>query len=209
MRTLIQTAIAYFVLSGTIGFAQVPEFFNEDTTTTHQLSLACQAQHMQPRRIVIVVPKNRQDRLKEQDIFAAALAKQLTASGISAVVSKQRICDQTLPVQRGVFDERHLIRMAKDYRADAVLYSDVRSVGAYRPMNFASTVLLVDTNQAIALASLDSTLDLSRPSLQQVYQRFAYDSGKMVGETHLDSPTLFIRYAARGVAKNLSAIWGR
>ena len=163
---------------------------------------------LKPGRIVIVVANNRQGRMSEQDLFAEALAKHLRkCSQFSLVVSSEHICQNKLPMRRGVFDEAELLELSRTYQADTVLYCELSQLTAFQPMRFQMSVLMVNVGEAVALVSASCTFDLRDAKTYKAFTAFAGDESKPITEAFQHSPATFIDYASTRVARTLLSVW--
>ena len=167
--------------------------------------------YLQPRRIVIVTTNNRQDRLKEQDLFSKALAKHLRqGQRFDVVISREKMCRDKLPMRRGAFDEQRLLALSRAYNVDAVLFCELEQISAYEPMQLQMSMLLVDVGEAVSLASATTTVDQRPPGMHQAYVIFAgQDCDQFTTDTHLNSPSLLIDFAAGLCANGLLSIWSK
>lgn len=166
--------------------------------------------HYSPRRIVIAIPENRKDRLREQDLFAKGMRRYLTErSHVSVVTARHRVCDRNSPLQTGRYDEQQLVEFLHRYQADGVLYCDVEQIRAYEPMQMEVSLLLVDCQNAVAVASGTITIDSKNSVTLQHYERFAFPDTEQrpknqTLETHLSSPSQFIDFAAKEITAKLT-----
>ncbi|WP_146520706.1 hypothetical protein [Stieleria varia] len=163
-----------------------------------------------PERIVIVRPRNRQDRVQEQDGFAEAIASELRATRLFDVVITDRYqCNISLPMRRGVFDEHQLVALSIEHQADAVLYCDVERFSGYDPMRLEFSMLLVNINDAVALVSTSATVDLQNPVTGFAYKYFAATGNPHEAmDIHRHTPSRFIDFAAARAAKSIASVWG-
>ena len=181
---------------------------SQDTSEVSQL-ISHHCSVLRPRRIVIVAPHNRQDRLMEQDLFARALAKHLrSGQQFDVVVSPDPLCRNSLPMHRGTFNENQLIRLSQRYRADTVLYVELNDVVAYKPMQLSVSHVLVHAAESVALVSASSTIRLDNPHTEAEFlNRVQHHCPSAVTATVLHSPTLLIDFAARRTAAAIRSVW--
>lgn len=211
MIKLNSFVVAFVLLTGVLCARSArpaePAYAPESTPTQQLVSSHCS--YLRPRRIVIVMTENRQDRLQEQDRFAQSLAVQLRANHqFEVVIGRERVCLNKLPMRRGKFDEHDVLAVSREYNADTVLYCDLHHVAAYAPMRLQASMLLVNAGEAISLVSRTSTFDLSNVATLQQYANFAYQQcAESVANAHLYSPTQFIDFAAGEFALGLTTIW--
>ncbi|MEM8736437.1 MAG: hypothetical protein AAGG44_19565 [Planctomycetota bacterium] len=162
-----------------------------------------------PKRLLIVTPQCRQDRLREHDTYARSLASYLRANGrFDVVVSQEYICENKIPMRSGRFDERDLLRYAQRYNVDTVLFCELPQLSAYEPMNLNATFAIVSIEEAIALVSGSGYFDLRHPAIYQDYANFSMQTSDMHSPaTHPHSPSRFIDYCASKASEGLLALW--
>ncbi|MEL6108256.1 MAG: hypothetical protein AAFU85_19695 [Planctomycetota bacterium] len=173
-----------------------------------QLRVSRHVGQLLPRRILIVTGKNLQDRLREQTLFAEALADHLRRSAFQVIVSQDCLCKHRWPLSLGRFDEREVLRAAKEHRADTILYAEVSSIEAYDPMRVQGSILLVNVDEAVSVLSETSTVDLQRGAAKRAFLAFARGAEQdSFGETFLHSPAKLIDFTAREMARTLLQTW--
>ncbi|QDT10267.1 hypothetical protein [Planctomycetes bacterium K23_9] len=175
--------------------------------STHVVSRHCDS--IRPRRIVVVTCPNRQDRLKEQDLFARFLAAQIGRNtNIDVLVGKEQICRDHMPMRRGTFDELHLLQLSKKYQADCVMFCEIGQLSAYEPMQAEMSMLLVHVGESIALVSAKSVYDARDSTTNKSYLAFINqanpESALSVGA---HTPTNFIEFASSHFASGIESIW--
>ena len=175
-----------------------------------RISVSPHAADLKPRRIVIVTTQDFQDRLKEQAAFAQGLAAHLRSLGsFDAVVSRETVCIEQLPMRAGYFDERQLVELAYQYGADAVLYCHVTDISAYEPLRLQTELLLVHTGEAIAIVSATSSFDLKYESTRKQYLDYLART-TVAGTPGGDvlAPSQLIDFSANQVAWQVLSVWG-
>ncbi|MEO1526922.1 MAG: hypothetical protein AAFX06_15905 [Planctomycetota bacterium] len=173
-----------------------------------QLRVSRYARDLVPRRVLIVTGKNHQDRLPEQTMFAESLADHLRRSSFPVIVSRDCICEHHSPLRLGKFDEREVLRLAKQHQADTILYAEVPSIDGYAPMRVQGSVLMVNAGEAISVLSVISTVDLKRISAKTHYLAFARQGQEAsFEETFLHEPATLINFTAREVCRALMQTW--
>lgn len=165
------------------------------------------AQQLQPNRVLIVAPLDRQDRLKEQRELMRYLATHLRSTmHVDVVECPQRVCEDMFPIRTGQFDERKLVALGRQFLVDTVLYCNVESIDAYCPMNLELQFLLVNVGQAVSIVSGTGHFDLADKATQNVfYQSFGADPE--VDTTLKNSPTRLIEFSTSRVAGDLTRLW--
>lgn len=174
---------------------------------THIVSQHCSL--LSPRRIVLVTSPNRQDRLKEQDLFVKYLANHLSRGPkLEIVVASEKICQDHLPMRTGTFDELHLLKLSRKYKADCVLFCDLNQLSAYHPMQAELSMLLVHVPESVALILAKSTYDLRDAETENGYMQFvrqALPDSALNVDHH--TPTAFIDYTANQFASGILTVW--
>lgn len=164
-------------------------------------------QQLKPNRVLVIVPLDRQDRLKEQATLMRGLASSLRAkSNLEVVESPRRVCEETFPIYTGQFDERKLVALGKKYRVDTVLYCNIESIDAYCPMRLEIQFLAVSVDQSVAILSGTRHFDLANPSMLKSF----FDSYGADPETDINlknSPTRLIDFSAAHLAGDLTRMW--
>lgn len=162
-----------------------------------------------PRRVVIVTPRNRQDRLLDQDLFGQSLATHLSAIGLfDTVVSQEHICEEFLPQRKGVFDERRVLEYAKEHHADAILFCDVNIISGYAPMHIRPSVVLVHASQCVALLDARMSLSTSDTIVHQQYAQYVSAHCRDARtELYRHTPRFFIDFGAKQIADLIATAW--
>ncbi len=166
---------------------------------------------LHPRRIVVLTAPNRQDRLKEHDLYAEAIATHLRSSRLCDVVlSNDRICAEQMPMRTGQFDERELLKIGRRYNADCVLYCLINSISAYDPMQMNASFLLISIDEAVALCSGTTNIDLRAPGAYHAYANAVLQSSDSFSiAVHPHMPSRMLDWAGFQVAQGISGIWLR
>jgi hypothetical protein len=164
---------------------------------------------IKPRRLVIVTPDNRQDRLHEHDSFSQSLAAYLRDTGqFEVIVAREKVCENKVPMRSGTFNEHDLLNYSRLYRADSILYLDITSMSGYEPMRMNMSFALISIREAIALVSGSLNVDLRSPFVYQEYaNRTIQSSDDHSIDTHQNSPTRFLDFGAFKTANSLATIW--
>lgn len=165
------------------------------------------AQQYKPKRILVVTTLDRQDRLKEQATLVRRITSELRLKGgVDTVESTDRMCEDFFPIRTGTFDEHRLVDLGKKYRVDSILYCNVESIDAYRPMRMEVQFLLVNVEESVALVSGSRLYDLGDANtLKQFFEFMNADPD--VGQTLPSSPTRLIDFGASRLAGDLTSLW--
>ncbi|QDV44120.1 hypothetical protein Enr13x_39820 [Stieleria neptunia] len=162
---------------------------------------------LKPNRVLIVVPLDRQDRLKEQMALMQDLAGALRAkAGVDVVESPRRVCEACFPIHSGRFDERKLVELGNQYFVDTVLYCNIESIDAYSPMRLEVQFLAINVAQSVAIVSGAHTFDLADPAMSECFFA-AMNADPKVDTTLKNSPTRLIDFGASRLAAALAQSW--
>ncbi len=162
---------------------------------------------LKPNRVLIVVPLDRQDRLKEQLALMRMLATALRQhSRIDVVESPRRICEACFPIHSGQFDERKLVDLGDRFFVDTVLYCNIESIDAYSPMRLEIQFLAVNVAQSVAIVSGAHTFDLADPAMSECFYG-AMNADPEINTTLKNSPSRLIDFGATRVAGALTRVW--
>ncbi len=175
--------------------------------STHLVSRYCEL--LKPRRIVVVTTKNRQDNLKEQDLFATSLAVALNRCGtFDVVVGTERVTRNQSPLRTGTFDDYVLLKLAQKHGADCVLYCEIDPFCVYDPMQAGVSMLLIHAGEAVSLVMAKDFYDLRNEKLRKASQakvNQADSSPALNVAAH--SPSDFIDFAANRFSVGILSVW--
>ena len=210
MKKIREIWFAFFTLPfcGLV-LGQVPTEPHADLSETPQPLISRHCAYLQPRRVVIVTTDDRQDRLKEQQLFSATLEKHLRhGQRFDVVVARDRVCQRNLPMRRGRFDEHELLALSERYNADCVLYCELEQISAYEPMQLQTSILIVHVAEAVSLVAATSTIDLRDPKTRHGYLKFLqHRCRESTTDTTLHSPSQLIDYASSRLAGVILSVW--
>ena len=181
-----------------------PQVFNK----TPNLRVYQRAVQPSIRRIVVLPIQSRRNHWEFANQLRQEVSQQLSAfSGIEIIELSQNDlvwCQQNL-VTRGSLDERFLARMHREYRADAVLFSNLEVRRAYAPQSADLSCYLIHTHESVVANSVSGTWDLKRPSDQARFQCYIQNlSLDMDAQTWAqDSPRIFAGFVARDTTHGL------
>jgi hypothetical protein len=116
------------------------------------------------------------------------------------------MCEDSNPIRTGRFDERKLVDLGQAYSVDTVLYCNVVSIDAYRPMRLEVQFLLVNIDQSVAVASGTQHLDLSDIRTEGLFLQ-SLNADPDIGTMLSNSPTRMIGFGASRLAGSLAALW--
>lgn len=110
---------------------------------------------------------------------------------------------------RGQFDELELLRVAREYQADAVLFGQMTQYHPYNPPRLGLSLLMISPGEGIVIASSDGLWDARETGTaalaKEVYsQSLSFPQSIVGSERVLDSPEMFQRFVSQQVATALS-----
>ena len=142
--------------------------------------------------------------------FHNALVTELRSLGCFEVVAvKGEVCQSRQTVAPATYHEKLLVEVGHDYRADAVLFVSVNDYFAFYPPRMAVTVHMVDTREAITLASVDGVWDASQANVAEVAHAYFCQRAEKItiprGDLSLRSPRMYQQFVAHQVVLALAA----
>jgi hypothetical protein len=109
---------------------------------------------------------------------------------------------------RGAFDEIELLRIAREYDAQAVLYGNVTQYHPYAPPRVGLSLIMISPGEGVAIASADGLWDareLSTAKQAQSYlqQNLSWRQGLLGLDRPLESPDVYQRFVCEQIASSL------
>lgn len=109
---------------------------------------------------------------------------------------------------RGAFDEVELLRIAREYDAQAVLYGNLTQYHPYAPPRVGLSLIMICPAEGIAIASADGLWDareLTTAKQAQSYlqQNLSWRQGLLGMDRPLQSPDVYQRFVCEQVASSL------
>ncbi len=160
---------------------------------------------LRPSRVVMLIPKMRNNSFEVQTKFADAVHRQLTEKGIFEVVVKAGFCDVDMDaIRSGTFDERQLLDIARRYTADGILFCEVTNFSAYEPLQLGSALTFVDMRESIVTLHTNGfwntdDANVARKFLQDVCR--IHRCKKYAAGVYLKSPSEFMSFVARDLTQ--------
>lgn len=162
---------------------------------------------LRPNRILVITSLDRQDRLKEQQSLRTALTKEIRElSTYDAIESRKCICERVNPIRSGRFDERRLVALSHEYLVDTVIFCQVVSIEAYRPMRLDVAFMMINIDQSVAVASGTLRFDLADPITEKIYHQ-SISADREDPMTASSSPSRLIEFAAKQMAIQIKSLW--
>lgn len=161
------------------------------------------------RRVAVLPVESDAHQSEVAHAFQNALVTELRSLGCFEVVAvKGEVCQSLQTVRPATYHEQLLVELGHDYRADAALFVSVNDYHAFYPPRLAVTVHMVDTREAITLASVDGVWDASQENVAEVANAyFLQRAEKMTiprGDLALRSPRMYQQFVAHQVVLALS-----
>ena len=164
------------------------------------------------QRIVLMPLANQTAYPKVSDELQANLAAELQRAGRFDIVVATRD-DPGARAQDvfrgGQFDELELLRVAREYQAQAVLFVNVTQYHPYAPPRVGMSLLLVSPAEGVAIASADGLWDARETTTALQAQTFYKQSLNwpqtlMGADRILESPDVYQRFVCQQVAASLN-----
>jgi hypothetical protein len=162
------------------------------------------------RRVVLLPLFNETPHRDAEELIRQALAEQLRSAGPFEVVTPDQLQLRGFPpLCRSLadVDERLLLEARERFQADAVLIGSLRHYHPYWPPRIGVTLHLVETTEAMTVASVDGMWDAANESVaKQARGHLANLTPKRTipeSELILHSPRYFSRFVSYQVTKAL------
>lgn len=162
---------------------------------------------LRPSRIVLMIPKMRNNSYEVQTKFARALHRQLNEKGVFEVILKTGFCDVELEaIRNGTFDERYLLDLAREHTADGIMFCEVSSFSAYEPLQLGCALTFVDMRESIVTLHTNgfwntNETHVAKKFLQDVCR--IHQCKQYAANVYLRSPTEFMDFVARDLTEFL------
>ena len=164
------------------------------------------------RRVVLMPLANQTAYTRVHEEMQANLAAELQRAGRFEIVvaTREDAAVRALDVfVSGQFNEIDLLRIAREYQADAVIFANVTQYHPYTPPRVGLSLLLVSPAEGVVVASLTGLWDMREKNIaEQAELEFAQHqefSRSLRGpERVLESPDVFQRFVCRQIAVSLA-----
>ncbi|WP_010582245.1 hypothetical protein [Schlesneria paludicola] len=160
------------------------------------------------RRVVLMPLANQTAYTRIHEQMHANLAAELQRAGRFEIVAATRE-DETLRALdvflSGQFNEIELLRIAREYQADAVIFANITQYHPYSPPSVGLSLLMISPAEGVVVASLTGLWDMrEKNTAEQAEIEFAQHqefSRSLRGpERVLESPDVFQRFVSRQIA---------
>ncbi len=164
------------------------------------------------RRVVILPTGNETKHRGAEEIFQKALAEALQATGHFEVIRLAPADLEGLPPpvpSMASYSEKLLALLSRRYRAEGVAFSTLRSYHPYWPMRIGASVNVVDTREAVTMASVDGIWDASQESIARqargFFARQTFQQSLPHNDLILHSPRNYSAFVAYQIATAIVA----
>lgn len=163
------------------------------------------------QRVVLMPMANQTAFTRIHEEMHASLAAELQRAGRFEIVAATRE-DEILRAQdvflSGRFNEIELLRIAREYQADAVIFGNVTQYHPYSPPSVGLSLLMISPGEGVVVASLTGLWDMrEKNTAEQAELEFAqhqeYSRSLRGPERVLESPEVFQRFVSRQIAVSL------
>ncbi|MBS0205115.1 MAG: hypothetical protein JSS49_19600 [Planctomycetes bacterium] len=114
---------------------------------------------------------------------------------------------------RGTFDELELLRIAREYDAQAVLFGQLTQYHPYPPPKVGLTLLMISPAEGVAIASADGLWDAREITTAQqaqgyLHEKLTWRQSLMGVDRALESPDVYQRFVCQQIATSLQPAQG-
>lgn len=191
---------------------QQPETVVVEEYLTEQPSDVFISRHyhqLQPRRIILTIPRNWENDYEVNARFVDALRRHLARLGIFDVVLNTGVCDVSIQsIKRGTFNERKLWEITKQYNADGIMICEVFSFSAYEPLKLGCSLTFVDTRESIVTLFTSGFWDTTKPNVFNKFRQHVcrtHQCKHYAAGMYLRSPAEFIDFVSLDLAEFLDS----
>ena len=177
-------------------------------TPPFQQYLATNIQWPSIRRIVLLPLANETEFAMVSDQIRSNLVTEIQRAGRFEIVSADH--EDALVRARdvfssGQFDELEVLRVAREYQADAVLFANVTQYSPYSLPKLGMSLLMVNPAEGVAIASIRGVWDMREVNTATHAQTYlkktqSWPRSLMGSERVFESPDVFQRYVCNQIA---------
>jgi hypothetical protein len=115
---------------------------------------------------------------------------------------------------RGSFDELELLRIAREYDAQAVLFGNLTQYHAYAPPRVGLSLIMICPAEGVAIASADGLWDArelttARQAQAYLQHKLSWRQGLLGVDRALESPDVYQRFVCQQIATAMNPPEGR
>lgn len=168
-----------------------------------------------PHRVLVVPSGSGHQSFEARDQLIDNLAAEIRLNGLFEVVSLPRgTCDTSVDaVLRGTFDERELLRLARQYNVDSILLVQLNQLQTQWPTHLQASVVLIDVYDSVVTFAVDGNWNTAERNIGRSYETFVRrrhsDLPEYLLKPQLHAPSNLSSYAAWQTAGALRIALGR
>jgi hypothetical protein len=109
----------------------------------------------------------------------------------------------------GAFDELELLRIARAYDAQAILFGNVTQYHPYAPPRVGLSLIMINPGEGVAIASADGLWDArelttARQAQAYLQEKLSWRRGLLGTDRPLESPDVYQRFVCQQIATSLT-----
>ena len=164
------------------------------------------------KRVVLMPMANQTAFAHASNELQANLAAELQRAGrFDVVVATQEDAGARAReiFSRGTFDELELLRIAREYDAQAVLFGKVTQYHPYAPPRVGLSLIMISPAEGVAIASADGLWDAremttARQAHAYLQQKLSWRQGLLGVDRVLESPDVYQRFVCQQIALSMN-----
>lgn len=164
------------------------------------------------QRVVVMPLGNQSDFPRAGAEMRAALAAELRNMGrFEIVLPPENLSapSSSAVISSGKFDELHVLQIAREHNAQAVVFGSVTHYDPYSVPRIGLSLVMVDPYEAVVIASVEELWDAREQAVADEARahharQLEWPASLFALERSLESPEVFRRFAAYKVAQTLT-----
>ena len=164
------------------------------------------------KRVVLMPMANQTAYAHVSSELQANLAAELQRAGrFDVVVATQEDAGAKAReiFSRGMFDELELLRIAREYDAQAVLFGKVTQYHPYAPPRVGLSLIMISPAEGVAIASADGLWDAremttARQAQAYLQHKLSWRQGLLGIDRVLESPDVYQRFVCQQIATSMN-----
>ena len=164
------------------------------------------------KRVLVMPLANQTAYARASTELQANLAAELQRAGrFDVVVATQEDAGARARevFSKGTFDELELLRLAREYDAQAVLFGQVTQYHPYAPPRVGLSLVMISPAEGVAIASADGLWDArelttARQAHAYLQQKLSWRQGLLGIDRALESPDVYQRFVCQQIATSLN-----
>ena len=162
-----------------------------------------------PNRVVMVASGRSNGSYRTHQKIITELAAQIRGQDQFEIVAPR---DRYLQghsdnILEGKFEEAELVRIAREFNADAVLLIKVNEFRPSPPMRANLSIAILDANESVVAFGMSGVWDLANMNTKQAFEQFLYNTSSgsaNEGNLYLQSPNQLFRFIGSQVADSIT-----